>query len=76
MTRRTVIVGDPGCGKTRNAERLGQYFRHSQVVDGYDGDSIDRLPDDCLVLTVALPPHLPPGTTVVRFEDAMRRMQH
>ncbi len=64
----TIVYGPPGCGKTRNAERLARHFGYVKVVDGWDGTS--KLPVNCLALTVNQPPAIR-RASVMSFQDAI-----
>lgn len=64
-----VVVGPPGCGKTRNSEYLRRAFRKKRIVDGWDGRS--RLGRDDIALTNQFPV-VPHGTyRVLSYEGAM-----
>lgn len=64
--RSIIVYGPQGCGKTRHAELLRDFFGMSHIVD--DWDCSDPIPDDALVLTVHRPPDAP-GT--IAFEQAV-----
>jgi hypothetical protein len=53
MTVAVVVVGPPGCGKTRNAEYLRRAFQKKRIVDGWDGQK--QLDDDDIALTTFVP---------------------
>lgn len=68
----TIIVhGPPGCGKTRNKERLRQHFGATRVVDEWDGKTPLRPGDLALTFTCSV---TPTDKRTIRFEDAIRQL--
>ena len=61
----TIIYGPPGCGKSRNIDKLKAMFKAKRVIDEWDGKSPLRLDD--LALTTNSPPF--PGHKAVAFRS-------
>lgn len=66
-----IVWGPPGCGKTRNAERLRRHFGLARVVDEWSRGDGTRLEPGDLVLTCEM---MADDPRAIRFDDAMGQM--
>jgi len=73
MSRSIVIYGPHACGKTRNAQRLREYFQLQDVLDDWDGHTLYP-PQNTLVLTSNPDAVATSATRVMRFGAAMREL--
>lgn len=66
-----IVWGPPGCGKTRNAEKLRKHFGCARIVDGWSRGDRQPLRDDDLVLTCEM---MAADPRAICFADAMGQM--
>lgn len=67
-----VIIGPPGCGKTRHAQALRNYYGMDRVIDDIAPDSNYKVPARGALVLAIVPLPTPPGVRIIQFKDAAR----
>ena len=70
MTKTVIVYGPKGCGKTRNAEHLRQYFGCTEINDDCDGRPM-IVKDGYLHLCIVKPKLVKTNWVVMDYQSAM-----